>query len=636
MIVAMSKIYVVARKADRDRLLAALRDLGVVHLKPVDAARAVADAETTAALDRFGRAIQILEGTPAEGEAPEISPADAADDVLGIQRNAAERTARLTALYRQLEQLAPWGDVRLEQFAALREAGIDLAFFALPPADLGAIQAECVDPIAPWHGKRVLVAVIRRGGEAEMPDSAEPVPLPARDRPSIRAEAKEVDAALKADAARLAALAHLVGALHRERARLKEQVEWTVATRSALDDERLYALQGWVPEEKVAALASDLAGAGVEAGVETAPIADDDEPPTLIKYPRWARPIKGLFDILGTLPGYREMDLSAFFMVALPLFAAMLIGDAGYGLIISLAAVVFYRKLVTKAGQAKTRLLLIIGVATLIWGVLSANYFGVTPATLAEAGGFTRETGDKVVADYDALRQGTGVWAATGRMMMAPALTWDEDPKTARYLLMKIAFVIGAVHLILAHVRKAFAYMPDQRFLAEVGWCVILADMLVGIWHLVFIGVSETPVSRWIIMGIIIGAGLLLPIGFSHPRAGVLKRVLIGFAGSLLPLLGTFSDTMSYVRLMAVGLASYYIAAAFNTLAASLAEAVTWYGVLPIIVLLFGHALNMGLAAIAIFAHGVRLNMLEFSTNAGVQWAGYAYAPFATARNDKE
>jgi V/A-type H+-transporting ATPase subunit I len=84
---------------------------------------------------------------------------------------------------------------------------------------------------------------------------------------------------------------------------------------------------------------------------------------------------------------------------------------------------------------------------------------------------------------------------------------------------------------------------------------------------------------------------------------------------------------MSYLRLFAVGLASYYIASAFNTLGCRVAEMATWFAAAP--VLAFGHGLNLGLAAIAIFAHGVRLNMLEFSNNAGVQWAGYAYAPYS-------
>ena len=113
---------------------------------------------------------------------------------------------------------------------------------------------------------------------------------------------------------------------------------------------------------------------------------------------------------------------------------------------------------------------------------------------------------------------------------------------------------------------------------------------------------------------------------FTEPGKNPLKRVLIGLASSILPLLGTFSDIMSYIRLFAVGLASYYIAAAFNGLGAQVAESATWIGGAPIVI--FGHALNIGLAGIAIFAHGVRLNMLEFSNNVGVKWAGYAYRPF--------
>ena len=52
----------------------------------------------------------------------------------------------------------------------------------------------------------------------------------------------------------------------------------------------------------------------------TAP-AEDEMPPTLIQYPRWAKPIKGLFDMLGTVAGYKETDVSAPFMIALPIFA---------------------------------------------------------------------------------------------------------------------------------------------------------------------------------------------------------------------------------------------------------------------------------------------------------------------------
>ena len=168
-----------------------------------------------------------------------------------------------------------------------------------------------------------------------------------------------------------------------------------------------------------------------------------------------------------------------------------------------------------------------------------------------------------------------------------------------------------------------------------MGWCLILVAMLGVIWILFFKMQNKDRFTVLVplnVIGILLGVGGALVVGFGHPDRNPLKRIGIGFAGSLLPLLGTFSDTMSYIRLMAVGLASFYIASAFNALAVQLAAVTTWFAVVPVLVLLFGHGLNVGLAMIAIFAHGVRLNMLEFSNNAGVQWAGYRYEPFATAR----
>ena len=118
-------------------------------------------------------------------------------------------------------------------------------------------------------------------------------------------------------------------------------------------------------------------------------------------------------------------------------------------------------------------------------------------------------------------------------------------------------------------------------------------------------------------------------ICFSFPNRNPAKAIGLGLASNMLPMISAFSDTMSYIRLMAVGLASYYIAFAFNNLAMDVGSGgiIMW---LPAgLILVFAHMLNIILGLIAIFAHGVRLNMLEFSSNAGVQWAGYPYAPFA-------
>lgn len=388
--------------------------------------------------------------------------------------------------------------------------------------------------------------------------------------------------------------------------------------------EELFAVQGWLPEEKAEDLTSRLSGEGFPVAALSKPPTPEDAPPTLIQYSRWTGPIKSLFDMLGTLPGYREIELSPFFMLALPLFTAMLIGDAGYGLLISLVGILFYKRLGRVVGRPKAQILVIFGLTTLFWGILTANYFGVTPSIIAKAGGFVKpeEAGGKI--DYDALLAGKGFCSHTTKIMLRAGLFWEEDPKAARFLLMKLSLIIGCLHLILARLRRMIERAPDQRALAEAGWIIALADMLALIWYLLFIGVERAPLFLWWILL----AALLLSSWFGGPGKGVIKRILIGFASSLLPLLSTFSDTMSYLRLFAVGLASYFIASAFNALGLQVAEAATWFTAVPI--LIFGHGLNIGLAAIAVFAHAVRLNMLEFSNNAGVQWVGYPYRPFNT------
>ena len=604
MIVPMLKTYVAGRLADRDRLLEALRDLGVLHLTPMDPAKAVAAEETTAAIDRLGRAAQLLGDRSPAGGKPDLTALDAAEEVLAIQRNAAERRSRLSNLHRQIEQLAVWGDARLDQFQQLHETGVDVRVISAPTDAVGQIDAECVQTVGELAGHRSLVVVIHRDGDPTLPEDAEPVELPQRDRPALRAEAAEIEQANADDAKRIEALAHFTEAMLAERKQLQQRAEFAIASRGGIQQEQLYAVQGWIPAAKADALADGLTAAGVAAGVRTVEPTEDDVPPTLIQYPRWVKPIQGLFDILGTLPAYEELDLSPFFMIALPLFAAMLIGDAGYGLIFLALPALMYKKLIKAAGPAKTHLLMVVGAMTLVWGILTANYFGVTPAN------FTNPDGTL-----------TGV----GGFMATLGVLWHPTPKIAQEIIIKVSFLIGSVHLVLAHLRQALAYCPDRKALAEIGWSLVLVGMLGIIW-LLFFGVP--PWILWTSIGLL-AVGLVLAVYFAFPEQRMGKRIGFGIASSLLPIIGAFGDTMSYIRLMAVGLASYYIASAFNGLGAMLGETMAILWIPGALIIVFGHALNIGLAVIAIFAHGVRLNMLEFSSNAGVQWAGYAYKPFA-------
>ena len=606
MIARMLKTYVVARRQERTKLLEALRTLGVVHLAPVNAAKAVAHEETVVAIDRLRRAQQLLADVKPAGKRPAgLTTIQAAEEAQKIHRVAAERRNRLANLHRQIGQLEIWGDVRLDQFAALREAGLQISFHSLPERDVPAIEADFAQVVAARFGRGVLVGVVQRGGEAKLPDSAEPVELPQRDRHDLRSDAAEIDKAITTDEHRLAELAHFAGGMQAEMDRLTAQGEFTVAERGGLAEGELYAVQGWTPADAADGLKDGLASEGIDAAVEVSEPAEDEEPPTLVRYPGWAKPIQGLFDVLGTLPGYRELDLAPFFMVAMPIFAAMLIGDAGYGLLFVLVPSLMYRKAVAAAGRPGVHLLMVTGAATIIWGMLVGAYFGVSPQQMTTGGGF---------------------WSAMGGALSALQFV-GGDIKTQAYTIMKISFVMAGIHLSLAQFRQALALAPSLKMLSKIGWAVFLWGIFFAIWYLFFDSQAKRP-PHWLTPYLLaVGAGMA--ILFASPSRNPLKMVGLGLADFPLSALGAFSDSISYIRLMGVGLASAVIGQTFNGLGADVASAATWFAGAPVV--LFGHGLNIAMCMIAVLAHGVRLNMLEFSNNAGVQWAGYAYEPFATS-----
>ncbi len=623
MIEKMQKVYCVARAVDRDKFLNAVRDLGVVHLMHVQPGEAAADEKLLSQIDRIKRAVQVLSSVEPAGRKPGFSPEDAADKVLSIQSARAEKKSRLLSLHRTINALAPWGDTKLEDINRIKEAGIPLTFYAVAPEAVTEIEgAECVEAAGTFPNGRLLVAVVNRTGDVKLPEGADVVALPKTDRPAVRREAAGIDASLKEDQERLAEFAHLKTELENAFRELEEKAEFKIARNGAFSGEDLFAIQGWIPAPKSDGLAKGLEEAGVAAAVKTFDPAEEEKPPTLIRYPKWATSIKGLFDILGTSPAYREFDLSAFFMLAMPLFAAILIGDGGYGLVFIIASLALYKRAQAAGAGVKIQLLLIMGIVTFLWGVLTGSFFGLGPVDFVAAGGIWEGIGKAF--------NGIVLIGGVSTEALASATENDFEALSQQALdnlrvgLIKTSFILAVIHLIAARLREALALFPSQKAIASLGWAACLSGMFGIIWFLFGLTENQSVLTTCFT---VVGAGFVVAVLFSYPVKNPFKRLGVGLAASLLPLMSTFSDMMSYIRLMAVSMASVYIGLVFNMLGSELAGVATWAAGAPVV--LFGHSLNIGLCMIAIFAHGVRLNMLEFSNNAGVQWGGYPFEPFA-------
>jgi len=336
-----------------------------------------------------------------------------------------------------------------------------------------------------------------------------------------------------------------------------------------------------------------------------------DNPPTLLKMSKWTAIIKPVFEFLGTVPGYREYDISKYFLMFFALFVAMIIGDAGYGMIfLSLAIVAHYKS--AKSGKPLAlaiKLFYVLSVTTVTWGTITGNWFGAVQ--IASLPFFKALTIPQI--------------ATFPEVFNNPEFT----DKMSQNRTMLICFIIAITQLSLANIMNFLNNFPKLKSIANLGWTAMMAGLFLVVLNLV-LGMTMPGFTVPLIVG-----GLLAIILFMNQEQGIgfFKGVLFGLGGAFntfLNSISSFSNIISYIRLFAVGMASVAIASSFNNIAAPMMHGFAFPA--AILILLIGHGLNIVMGMLSVIVHGIRLNVLEFSGQLGMEWTGYEYKPF----NDKK
>lgn len=367
---------------------------------------------------------------------------------------------------------------------------------------------------------------------------------------------------------------------------LKDQLRFAETRASMGQSHSVAYLKGFCPERDIPALrqAAECQGWGL---LLQAPEAHDATVPTLIENPRWIKPIKALFDMLGILPGYREIDPSAVFLVFFSIFFAMLVGDAGYGLLFIGLTYLMHRHW-KKVPRNTIPLLAILSGSTIVWGVMTGSYFGI-------------------------------------QTLPAPLRQLKIDWLSHEANIESLCFLLGTIHLSVAHGWNAIRTFPSGISIAQAGWIGLA-------WTMYFMAcyfVLAQPLPSYI--GWLFGISVAAIALFMTPPAK-LKQEWSNHIILPLTVIGNFGDIVSYLRLYLVGSASVTLIMAFTELAVGKGMS-TWYAGLAAALIIFAaHVLNILLSALAVLVHGVRLNALEFSTHLGLQWAGIRFIPFARQR----
>ncbi len=591
MIEKMKTLSLVCLQQDREATLQALRDLEIVQVKPGDFAASETLAEVQRRGENVQRLLNLLAGvTRAKAETGLFNGLEGEALFERVQELSTQTTRcsdEQDTLAREEEQLAPWGDFDQQDLAALKAKGLDVRLCMTLGGRLPELPAHAALQEVRREKDQVWYLVL----------SSQPLELPlpevvlpqGKTLEGVRLARAEGRKRLDLLQAQLAEAALVVDRLTDHRLGLSEREEFLTNLEGMGAAGELAWLQGYCPAKAVDALKLAALSRGWALLLED-PAEDDGGVPTLITVPKWLQLSKPLFDFIGIAPGYREFDISAWFLIFFAIFFSIIVGDAGYGTIMTGLVLWFRRKAEGKARVAYN-LMLLLSVCTIGWGFITGNYFG-TP----------RET-------WPTLMQG---------------IPWFWEDRNIQYL----CFGIGAVHLTIAHAIKVSSIINSRVALAELGWTVI-------IWGNFFLGsslVTNRPMPSWIAWQY--GVGMVLVALFTSGARNPLKVFGLGLGALAGGLVNSFVDVLSYIRLFAVGMSGYYMAKSFNDMCYNMfsgAEGIAWVALflLAAVIIVMGHMLNLALSGLGVLVHGIRLNTLEFSGHVGLEWAGTPFRAFA-------
>lgn len=303
------------------------------------------------------------------------------------------------------------------------------------------------------------------------------------------------------------------------------------------------------------------------------------------------------------MPVYGEWDPTPILGVFFLLFFAMCMGDGGYGIILTAYGILQSRKIVNiSMFDGLGKLITALGVSTTVVGLLFGTFFGVDLTTVS--------------------------WIPQGlRDIM---LTGDVDIAGSSYALqMVLAICVGVFHICLAMVLKAVLY--TRRFglkqnLGTWGWVLlIIGGLLLAICAMCFHLPQTVTKTVLILIAVVSALGIYV---FNTPGRSPLTNIGSGLWDTYNMATGVLGDVLSYIRLYALGLAGGMLGNAFNILGGLvLGDHPTWQFLPFILIMLFGHTLNMLMSCLGAFVHPLRLTFVEYFKNSGYEGKGTAYNP---------
>ena len=615
MITKMTKYSFILMSGEKEGFLEQLQELGVVDIsrsvKPVDQD----SAEMLARATRVKKTIEALEGIDYTKDADfeAISKATVSvetDPVTFVEENLArlgELKISRDNVEKQMKSRLPWGTYDQKAIDGLREIGYIVRYYCVDRKrfDENWASGYAIQIVSETKDKIWFVTVAQKDEPYSFPVTE--LNAPEGTFADAEKEAARISEETILCKAGLLNAKDYIPALkescNNELVNLDRYLAEEAGESAA--EEHITVFTGFAPVENEVELTAKFDEMGVFYLKEEA--VEEDNPPIKLKNGWFARQFESFTGMYG-MPVYSEFDPTAILAPFYLLFFAMCLGDAGYGIVLFLFGLMLNKGWVKFAMfDGLGTIISILGAGTMVVGTVLGTFFGMSLYEAAWVPQWLKSC--MIVGEVEV--PGMGMFN----------------------IQMLLALAIGVFHICLAMTVKAIGYTKRFGFrqnLSTWGWLLLIVGGLIT--AILAAGKFISPeATKWVVIVI----GTLSALGiyiFNTPGRNPLMNIGAGLWDTYNMATGILGDVLSYIRLFALGLAGGMLGQAFNNLAGMVKgdSFITW---IPfVLILLFGHVLNILMSSLGAFVHPLRLTFVEYFKNAGYEGKGEKYNPLTTSK----
>ena len=606
MIVKMSKYAFMVYHREYDAFLTTLRELGVVHVKETNSV--LDNAELQALLaerKQVSTAIRYCKNLNSQTKEVTVAPARGLTKAEGLklvgkleemQEKQAQLQAAKVSLEKDIAYMDIWGEFSYANIRRLKKAGFDVTFFSCPTSKYEPKWGEEYNAflVNNFQSVTYFVTVTKTGTPIDI--DAERPKMPDRGLAKLHLAMEQLLDNIKVLNNQLKEYA---AEQYNTLVELEKNIqnEFNLSNTLVQTDreagDKLMLLEGFVPTEEAPAMEVALEKEGYY--FQELDIQDGDRVPIKLKNNKFNRlyePITKMF----SLPNYTEFDPTPLFAPFFMLFFGLCFGDGGYGLLVLLACSFFKRK-VNPDFKPYLTLFQYLGLAAIIVGTCTGSFYGIALADV-------------------------------------PALSKVKDYFVSSDNLMTFSIVIGLVQIIFGKTVAAFKMKAQKGVkysIAPFAWVFVITALALA-FGLPMLNLQLPETVKTVFIGIAV-IGLVVAYLYNSPGKNIFLNFGTGLWNTYNMASGLLGDTLSYIRLFAIGLTGAILGGVFNQLAVDMTEGmnIVLRAVCMLLILLVGHAINIGLCTISSLVHPLRLIFVEYYKNAEFEGGGKEYRPFKKA-----